>query len=114
GVCGESLGDAWWANGPVPEGAPNRLEVFAAVAGRPVTLGLVREALGPPPATANGNGGVSVERIIAEVCQHYQLTRTEIASARRTARIALPRQLAMYLCREHTGAPLNRIRAELG
>ena len=110
----EYLAEHWCANVRVLEGALNRLEVFAAVAGRSVTLGLVREALGPPPAAANGKGGVSVERIIGEVCQHYRLTRTEIASARRTARIALPRQLAMYLCREHTEAPLNRIGAELG
>jgi chromosomal replication initiator protein len=106
------LAEAWCANVRVLEGALNRIEVFAAVAGRAITLGLAREALGAPPAS--GNGRVSVDRIIGEVCQHYQLSRAEIASSRRTARIALPRQLAMYLCREHTEVPLTRIGAELG
>jgi chromosomal replication initiator protein len=106
------LAEAWCANVRVLEGALNRIEVFAAVAGRPITLGLAREALGAPPASANGR--MSVDRIIGEVCQHYSLSRAEIASQRRTARVALPRQVAMYLCREHTEVPLDRIGAELG
>jgi chromosomal replication initiator protein len=112
---GVYLADHWCANVRVLEGALNRLGAFAALAGRAITLGLAREALGAPPAGAHGqNGRVSVDRIIGEVCRHYQLTRAEIGSARRTARVALPRQVAMYLCREHTEAPLNRIGAELG
>ena len=106
------LAEQWCANVRVLEGALNRIEAYAAVAGREITLGLAREALGAPPAS--GNGRVSLDRIIGEVCQHYQLSRAEIASPRRTARIALPRQIAMYLCREHTEVPLNRIGAELG
>ena len=56
----------------------------------------------------------SVAEIIDEVCEHYHVSREEIASPRRTARVALPRQVAMYLCRQHTDAPLTRIGAELG
>ena len=42
------------------------------------------------------------------------MTRDEIASVRRTARVSVPRQVAMYLCRQHTDVPLTRIGAELG
>ena len=58
---------------------------------------------------------LSAERmIIGEVCRQYKLSRAEIVSARRTARVAIPRQLAMYLCRHHTDVALHRIGAELG
>ena len=106
------LAEQWCGNVRVLEGALNRLEAYAAVAGRAITLGLAREALGAPHGS--GNGRTSLDRIIGEVCQHFHLSRAEIASPRRTARIALPRQVAMYLCREHTEVPLNRIGAELG
>jgi chromosomal replication initiator protein len=111
-AVGAYLAEEWCGNVRVLEGALNRIEVFAAVVGRAITLGLAREALGAPPTSRNGQ--VTVDRIIGEVCQHYHLSRAEIASSRRTARLAVPRQLAMYLCREHTEVPLNRIGAELG
>ena len=77
-----------------------------------MTLALAEEAL-----AAHGNGShqrPTVARIVGEVCRHFQLTREEIASPRRTARVALPRQVAMYLCRHHTDAPLGAIGAGLG
>jgi chromosomal replication initiator protein len=106
----EFLADGWCANVRELEGALTRVEAFAALAGRPVDLPLVREVLGSPPRSQRATVG----RVIEEVCEHFQLSRTEIASGRRTARVAVPRQLAMYLCRHHTDAPLNRIGAALG
>ncbi len=106
-----ALADGWAANGRLLEGALTSLDAYAMFAGRTITLPLLREALGAPRDT---NGVPSVERIIGVVCAHYRLSRRELASGRRTARVALPRQLAMYLCRHHTDEPLNRIGAELG
>jgi len=106
------IAEEWCANVRVLEGALTRLDAYAALTSRPITLALVRDALGSPPGARNGRP--TVERIIGEVCQHFKLSRTEIASGRRTARVALPRQVAMYLCRHHTEEPLNRIGAELG
>src|SRR5262249_60007698 len=53
-------------------------------------------------------------RLGGEVCGQYQVTRAELASSRRTARVVLPRHIAMYLCRRHTDAPLGVIGKELG
>ena len=106
------LAEEWCVNVRVLEGALTRLDAYATLAGRPVTLALLRETLGFPPGAANG--GPTLARIIGVVCEHYRLSRTEIASPRRTARLALPRQMAMYLCRHHTDVPLKRIGAELG
>jgi len=84
---------------------------YASLSGRAIDLALVREALGPSPVARRGP---SLQRIIAEVCQHYRLSRDDLSGPRRTARLAVPRQLAMYLCRQHTDVPLGKIGAELG
>ena len=78
-----------------------------------MTLALVREALRTVPARPT-DGRKSLGRIVGEVCRHYQVTRAELVSPTRTARVTLPRQVAMYLCRHHTDAPLGAIGKELG
>ena len=105
------LAEEWCANVRELEGALNRIEAHAGFSGRAIDLALVREALGPSPLA---RGGPSLQRIVAEVCQHYRVSRDELAGPRRTARLAIPRQLAMYLCRQHTELPLGAIGAELG
>jgi len=107
-----TLAQDWCANVRVLEGALTKLYAFAVLASRPITLDLVHEALGAPPGARAGSP--TVAQIIGAVCQEFKLSRSEIASARRTARVALPRQVAMYLCRHHTDAPLGAIGAELG
>jgi len=106
------LADGWCSNVRELEGALIRLDAYSGVAGRAITLALVREALGPP-RTAQGRHP-SMDRVIGEVCQHFKVTRAEIASVRRTARIAVPRQVAMYLIRQETDAPLKKIGEQLG
>ena len=77
-----------------------------------MTLALVREALAPYRRPDDARK--SLARIVGEVCRQYQITRAELTSARRTARVVLPRHVAMYLCRRHTDAPLGVIGKELG
>ena len=108
------LADEWCRNVRELEGTLTRLAAFANLCGRAVTLGLAREALAPYARGACTNERASVARIIGEVCRHYHVTQAELASARRTARLAVPRQIAMFLCRRHTEAPLQAIGAELG
>ena len=105
------LAEEWCANVRELEGALTRVEAYATLSGRTIDLALVREALGPSPVARRGP---SLQRIVGEVCQHYRLSRDELSGPRRTARLAVPRQLAMYLCRQHTDVPLARIGAELG
>lgn len=50
-----------------------------------------------------------VEQIIDVVCQQYDLTRSAILCRRRTARVAWPRQVAMFLARELTGLDFHTI-----
>jgi chromosomal replication initiator protein len=106
------LADGWCSNVRELEGALTRVEAYATLAGRAVTLELVREALGV--AASSTGSAPTVDGVIGAVCQEFNVSRAELASPRRTARVAVPRQLAMYLCRHHTDAPLHRIGAELG
>ena len=106
------LADGWCSNVRELEGALIRLDAYSSVAGRAVTLQLVREALGPPRSAPGRQP--SMGRVIGEVCQAFKVTRAEIASVRRTARIAVPRQVAMYLIRQETDAPLKKIGEQLG
>ena len=106
------VAEHWCRNGRELEGVLKRIEAFANLAQRPVTLALVREALAPYRRPDDARK--SLGRIVGEVCRQYQITRAELTSARRTARVVLPRHVAMYLCRRHTDAPLGVIGKELG
>jgi chromosomal replication initiator protein len=108
------LADEWCPNVRELEGTLTRLAAFSTLCGRSLTLPVAREALAPYLKTAATPVRASVARIIGEVCRHYRLTQQEITSQRRTARVSVPRQIAMFLCRRHTDAPLQAIGAELG
>jgi chromosomal replication initiator protein len=108
------LADEWCRNVRELEGTLTRLSAFADLSGRAVTLSTAREALAPYMRTARTTERASVARVIGEVCRHYNVTLAELSSSRRTARLSVPRQVAMFLCRRHTEAPLQAIGAELG
>lgn len=57
---------------------------------------------------------LSCDRVIAATAKYYSVTRSDLASQRRTANVVMPRQVAMYLCRELTGRSLPFIGSRLG
>ncbi len=89
------------------EGALMRLAAFASLKGEPVSLALARDVLSdviPPPGYRP-----SIERIQEAVAAHYGLTVAKLTSVSREQKIALPRQVAMYLCRELARETLQSI-----
>lgn len=52
----------------------------------------------------NGRHMVSNANIIRAVIKYFQLPERDFFSSRRTKELVTPRQLAMYLCKEMTGA----------
>jgi chromosomal replication initiator protein len=108
------LADDWCENVRELEGSITSLAAYASLCGRTLSVALAREALAPYVRKTRTAMRASVARIIGEVCRHYHVSPAELASSRRTARVAVPRQVAMYLCRQHTDAPLQAIGAELG
>ena len=75
-----------------------RLAAFASLKSEPITVPLARDVLGDviPPQGYRP----PIERIQEAVAAQYGLTVPKLTSASREQKIALPRQVAMYLCRE--------------
>ncbi len=48
------------------------------------------------------------------ICEHFNVKIGELKSKRRTRNIALPRQLAMYLCRQYTSTSFPVIGSKFG
>ncbi|HET9597656.1 MAG TPA: chromosomal replication initiator protein DnaA [Anaeromyxobacteraceae bacterium] len=89
------------------EGALMRVAAFASLKSEPISESLARDVLGdviPPPGYKP-----SIERIQEEVAKFYELTVAKLTSPSREQKIALPRQVAMYLCRTLAGETLQQI-----
>jgi chromosomal replication initiator protein len=82
------------------EGSLTRLAAFASLTKTEITTDLAKEVL---HNTLKGlHRVISVEHIQKAICEYFNLRVGDLKSKRRTKNIALPRQLAMYLCRKHT------------
>jgi chromosomal replication initiator protein len=93
------------------EGALNRVYAFTDLSGLPLTKDLVESALADLlPRT----GSISPDQIITAVADQFGIEEERLLSRQRTRDVALPRQVAMYLIREETGASLPQIGEVLG
>ena len=95
------------------EGALIRTVAYGSLTGRPLSNELAQEVLDGlyPQAPRRA---CSVPEIQAAACEHFGLTGEELLSSSRTARIAWPRQVAMYLARELTEESLPVIGRHFG
>jgi chromosomal replication initiator protein len=98
------------------EGALIRVVAFSSLTGRPLTGGLAAEVLDTlyPRTKPTRGEPSSIAEIQAAVGAHFGLTPGELLSTTRSARIAWPRQVAMYLARELTGESLPAIGRHFG
>jgi chromosomal replication initiator protein len=98
------------------EGALIRVVAFSSLTGRQLTVELAREVLDSlyPHTPSPGRGRRTVTEIQLATCEHFGLSPDELLSPARTARIAWPRQVAMYLARELTGESLPAIGRQFG
>jgi chromosomal replication initiator protein len=99
------------------EGALIRVVAFSSLTGRPLSTELAGEVLNTlyPRSKLVGRGEPSsIAEIQAVVGAHFGLSQGELLSTTRSARIAWPRQVAMYLARELTGESLPAIGRHFG
>jgi len=100
------------------EGALIRVVAYHSLTGRPIDGALAEEVLtGLYPGAAGGlrrPAAPTVELIQDAVCELFGLTRDELLSDGRSQRVVWPRQLAMYLSREHTAQSLPAIGQAFG
>jgi chromosomal replication initiator protein len=100
------------------EGALIRVVAFASLTGQPVDRALAAQVLNdlyPPGAPAPGTSAPPTIDLIQELtAEAFGLTREELLSHNRRPTLAWPRQIAMYLAREHTAETLPAIAARFG
>ncbi len=78
-----------------------------------ITLKLASEAFKGEVIESNKNE-LNIAKIRKAVCDYYNITKQQICSANRTKNIAIPRHIAMYLCREMLDSPYKEIGNEFG
>jgi len=98
------------------EGALIRVVAYSSLTARPLDEQLAHEVLDTlyPRKSARRAGRCSAPEIQTAVCEHFGLSTNDLLSTSRAARVAWPRQLAMYLARELTGQSLPAIGREFG
>jgi chromosomal replication initiator protein len=98
------------------EGALIRVVAFSSLTGRPLTTALAREVLDGlyPPGAATEQRVRTIAEIQAAACTHFQISKPELLSSARSARVVWPRQVAMYLARELTNESLPAIGRQFG
>jgi chromosomal replication initiator protein len=98
------------------EGALIRVVAFSSLTGRALTADLADEVLSSlyPQGSSPGQRARTIGEIQAATCEHFGISADELLSSSRTARIAWPRQVAMYLARELTGESLPSIGRSFG
>jgi chromosomal replication initiator protein len=95
------------------EGALIRVVAFSSLTGRSLTAELAAEVLdGLYPSTSPQTR--TLAEIQAAACRHFDLSPEELLSPSRAARVAWPRQVAMYLARELTEESLPAIGRHFG
>ena len=95
------------------EGALTKIVAMSRLEKKTITLELAEDLL-RDHITSEGPKEVTPQLIITTVAEHYGLTTIELASQRKNKEISFPRQIAMYLCREMTDAPLKTVGDLLG
>ena len=90
------------------EGALMRVAAYKSLSGQPLTTDalehLLRDVLQEQARKA-----VTIDQIQKRVAEHFDIRLADMTSKKRTASIAYPRQVAMYLSREMTPSTLIEI-----
>jgi chromosomal replication initiator protein len=94
------------------EGSLIRIQAFASLASIPITLSLANEVLDKISPKTKTN--ITIEDIQKSVADYFKLEMSELKSSRRHKRVSYPRQIAMYLCKEHLEASYPEIGQKFG
>ncbi len=101
------------ANGRDLEGAVNRMLAHATLSGQPLDLPTAEAAIKDLIRTREPKK-VKIEDIQRLVANHYNVSKSDILSSRRTATVVRPRQIAMYLSKALTLRSLPEIGRRFG
>ena len=96
------------------EGAITRVFAYATMMnGSDITLDLTIEALKDyfVKTIVSKN---KMDQVVQIICDHYNLTQEQLLSKKRSNEIAIPRQIAMYICRVYLDENLTKIGIQFG
>jgi chromosomal replication initiator protein len=94
------------------EGSLIRLIAYASLTGKPLTIELAQDVL--RNVIDVEEKAVTIEQIQKYIADYYQLKLTELKSRNNSKSVAMPRQVAMYLCKSLTHASLPEIGRSFG
>ncbi len=94
------------------EGALNRVTAHALIRKVPLTLDLAVRVT--DRIVTDRRGRLTSDLVLRTVADYFQLHVSDLKSDRRHRGVSLPRQIAAYLLRKHTGASLQAIGQALG
>ena len=94
------------------EGSLIRLIAYASLTGREISLALAQDVL--RNVLQHDAKAVTIEVIQKYVSDYYQLKLGELKSRNNSKSVAMPRQIAMYLCKSLTNASLPEIGKSFG
>lgn len=96
------------------EGAISRVLAYSTIMnGSEITLDLAIEAL-KDHLSKNIMSRNKIEQVMKIVAERYNLTIEDLKGKKRNANITMPRQIAMYVCRNVLNEPLMKIGNEFG
>ena len=96
----------------VLEGALTRLFAFASLVGREITMELTQDCLADILKTSDRK--ITIEEIQRKVSDHYNIRLSDLIGPKRLRVYARPRQIAMYLAKQHTNRSLPEIGRRFG
>ncbi len=94
------------------EGSLIRLVAYASLTGREISLPLAQDVL--RNVLQNDERAITIEIVQKAVADHYSLKLNELKSKNNSKSVAMPRQIAMYLCKTLTNASLPEIGKSFG
>ena len=94
------------------EGSLIRLLAYASLTGRDISMPLVQEVL--RDVLRHEERAVTIDMIQKFVAEYYQLKLADLKSRNNSKSVAVPRQVAMYLCKSLTNASLPEIGKSFG
>jgi chromosomal replication initiator protein len=103
------------SNARALEGALIRVVAYHSLTRRPIDAALADDVLaGLYPNAVPPRRPPTIERVQQLTCEAFAISLEELLSSARSARVAWPRQVAMYLARRHAGATLPAIGEQFG
>ena len=94
------------------EGFLLRVIAYSSFTHREIDLEITKEVL--KDFTFDKKKNFTIQNILKTVASYYDIKVSDIKSKRRTREISTTRQIAMYLCREHTKSSLPEIGKQFG